>query len=91
MLWVSIWMCRRLLIDTLGYLLARDHFLARLFDLFEHRVVRDGGVDVDGLLLERHVVRGDTWVSRASDLPSSFERTRSIAPEHAEHDIFTLK
>jgi hypothetical protein len=79
-----------LLCNTVG--LARLYCLARFLDLLEHFVVgeRVFGNDLSVLLLERDVVRFDTYrnISRNTlvpqnrdCIPSSFFRTRSTAPE----------
>lgn len=56
---------RWLLEKCLCHLLTRDHLLARLFNLFEHSIVRRCAVHINRLLLKGRFVLGYACISFA--------------------------
>lgn len=75
----------------------RIDLLARLGNLAQDRLVRQSGDDLGGLILQRDFVALDACACQHpaqldgdGDLPSSFLRTRSMAPEQPPQLMETL-
>lgn len=63
----------------LGYHLRTEHFLARVFDLLQHRLKRHRSFDVDALLLEADRVRRDAWCKCRRSLLRDQVRTLQLS------------
>ena len=77
----------------LSYHFRIEHFLARVFDLLQHRLKRHRSCNVDALLLEADRVRRDAWCKCRRSLlrdqvrtlqlsQNTFDRTRASSARH---------